>query len=142
LIAQQCDARAGAIIHVAGRERAGDLTGALAAAGFTARHVVMYAADAATTLSDDTRAQLAEGVIDDVMIFSPRTARQFVTLVRAAGLEGAARRLRLLALSKRVAEASAGLEFAAVLVAARPGQDGMLALLGDAPSGDAPSGDD
>ena len=123
----------GAILHVAGRDRAGDLVGLLKLAGFAARRVVLYAAEPVAALSRTVQEALGAGTIDDVAIFSPRTARQFVTLMTHAGLAPAAGRLRLLALSPRVAEAASGLAFAAVAVAARPDQDALLDLLADIP---------
>jgi uroporphyrinogen-III synthase len=119
----------GAVVHVAGRERAGDLVGALAAPGFESRRAVLYAADAVESLSPATVDALRADAIDDVVIFSPRTARRFVTLLARAGLAGAAGRLRLVALSHRVVEAAEGPQFAAVAVAARPDQDALLELL-------------
>lgn len=119
---------AGAILHIAGRERAGDLVAALQDAGFTARRLVLYAAEGVTALSGETQAALRAGQIDDVIIFSPRTARQFVTLITQARLQGAVARLRLVALSARVAEAAKPLAFATVSVASRPDQDALLDL--------------
>lgn len=121
---------AGAVVHIAGRERAGDLIAALAANGFAARRAVLYAADAVEALSPATAEALRAGTIDDVIIFSPRSARRFVTLLARAGLEPAAGCLRLIALSHRVVEAAAGTAFAAVAVAARPDTEALLDLLG------------
>ena len=132
VIVAQALTGAGAILHIAGRERAGDLVAALQDAGFTARRLVLYGAEGVTALSDATMAALRAGQIDDVVIFSPRTARQFVTLMTQAGLQGAGAGLRLVALSARVAAAAKGLDFAAVSVAARPDQDALLDLFGAA----------
>ncbi|MQA66048.1 MAG: hypothetical protein GEU76_09130, partial [Alphaproteobacteria bacterium] len=85
---------AGVVVHVAGRERARDLVAALAADGFAARRAVLYAADMVESLSPATMDALRSGAIDDVVIFSPRTARGFVTLLTRAGLARAAGRLR------------------------------------------------
>ena len=128
VIVAQASPGAGALLHIAGRERAGDLAGALQEAGFTARRLVLYAAEGVTALSGETQAALRAGKIDDVIIFSPRTARQFVTLITQAGLQGAVARLRLVALSARVAEAAKPLAFATVSVASRPDQDALLDL--------------
>jgi uroporphyrinogen-III synthase len=127
-----CDSNIGAALHIAGRERAGDLVGLLSASGFVARRIVLYAADAVSEFSAATARLIADGAINDVVIFSPRTARQFVTLMADAGLMGAAQNLRLLALSPRVAEAAAELSFGAVVVARHPDQDALLDLLGPA----------
>ena len=63
---------------------------------------------------------------------SPHRA-QLCYPVEAAGLAPAAGRLRLLALSPRVAQAASAIAFAAVAVAARPDQDALLDLLADVP---------
>jgi uroporphyrinogen-III synthase len=131
-IIENCDAKAGAILHIAGRERAGDLFGLLQAADFTPRRSVLYAADAISELSAATIQQIKDGAITDVVIFSPRTARQFVTLMTKAGLGDAARDMRLLALSARVADAAAELNFGSILVARQPNQEALLDLLGAA----------
>ncbi len=120
---------AGAVLHVAGRERAGDLVGSLARAGIAARREVLYAAEPVAALSAATQAALAAGTVDDVAILSPRTARQFVTLIERAGLVRAAARLRLVALSPNVASAAAAIPFAAVAVAVRPTLDALTDLL-------------
>jgi uroporphyrinogen-III synthase len=127
---------AGAVVHVAGRERAGDLSAALAAKGFDSRRAVLYAADAVESFSPATVDALRSGAIDDVVIFSPRTARGFVTLLARAGLAREPERLRLVALSHRVVEAAQGPRFAAVAVAARPDQDALLDLLDTGASGE------
>lgn len=132
-IAHDADASAGAILHVAGRERAGDLIALLSVAGLPARRVVLYAAETVMELSPATRTALAAGKVDDIVIFSPRTARQFVTLIRRADLMHAAARLRLVALSARVAKAASDLHFASVAVAPRPEQDALIGLLADPP---------
>lgn len=130
LVRAEARPQAGAIVHVAGRDRVGDLAAALAPEGFDVRRVILYAADAATELSAQTVAALRTGGVDDVVIFSPRTARQFVTLIGSAGLRSEAARLRLLALSSRVAEAAGDIPFASVAIAARPDEDALIALLG------------
>jgi len=128
LAATIADAGPSIVLHVAGRERAGDLLGLLGGRGITVRRAVLYSAEARAAFSPATAEALAAGRIDDVAIFSPRTARQFVTLVWQAGLEKAVARLRLLALSARVAEA-ATLKFAAMRIAAAPDQDALLDLI-------------
>lgn len=128
LAASIIEAAPGTVLHVAGRERAGDLAGLLAEAGVHARRSVLYRAEVRDQFSPATAKALAAGAIDDVAIFSPRTARQFVTLARQAALEQAVARLRLLALSARVAEA-ADLTFAATRIARVPDQDALLDLI-------------
>jgi uroporphyrinogen-III synthase len=139
-IGEDVQASGGAILHIAGRDRAGDLAAALARQGFEARRVVLYAADAASELTAGTVTALRKGAVDDVVIFSPRTARQFVTLVGDAGLRSDMRRVRLLAFSPRVADAAKELSFASVAVAARTDEDALVALLsGETNEDESPS---
>ena len=51
LIIGACPSGAGAVLHVAGSDRAGDLMGALQGAGIDARRAVLYQAVAAQALS-------------------------------------------------------------------------------------------
>lgn len=119
----------GALLHVAGTVTAGDLSGSLSEVGFAVRRAVLYAAEPVSALPAAAHDALAAGRIDAVMLFSPRTARLFAALVRAAGLDGLCRAMIALCLSPAVAEALEGLAFSEIRVAASPDQDSLLALL-------------
>lgn len=129
MVKAMLDPTDGALVHVAGTVTAGDLAGALAAAGFDVRRAVLYAAEPARTLPAAAHDALAAGRIDAVMLFSPRTARLFAGLVRTAGLDGHCRTMLALCLSQAVAEALDDLDFAEIRVAASPDQDSLMALL-------------
>lgn len=134
LVSQRCHPQAGVLLHVAGTIVAGDLSGLLGAKGFTVRREAMYEAVPSTRLGGATAAGLAEGQIDAVLIFSPRTARSFVRLVREAGLLDRCRTVDVLCLSPAVAEAARTCDaeqvpWRNVQVAERPEQDSLLALL-------------
>jgi len=119
----------GPLLHVAGTIVAGDLKGALAAHGFEVERVALYEAEAADRLPETARAALAGGGMDGVLLHSPRTARIFASLVRAAGLEAALARMTAFCLSQAVAEALGGTNFLTVKIAARPEQAALLDLL-------------
>ncbi|MFQ5971978.1 MAG: uroporphyrinogen-III synthase [Alphaproteobacteria bacterium] len=129
LVRARLDPTNGALLHAAGSVAAGDLAGSLAAAGYTVRRVVLYRARPARRLSAPARRAIAAGEVDAVLLFSPRTAATFAKLVRAAGLDPRLTGMDALCLSDAVARALAGLGFRRVLVAARPDQPAMLALL-------------
>lgn len=130
LVTERCTAAAGALLHIAASDRAGDLAGLLARAGFAVRRQVRYQARPATALSAVTAAALAAGEIGAVLLFSPRTARTLVTVIGAAGLLDACRQVTAVCLSEAVAEAVAGpVSWAEVRVAACPDQDSLLAAL-------------
>jgi uroporphyrinogen-III synthase len=117
----------GPLLHVAGSEVAGDLAERLEAAGFTVRRAVLYDAEPVTELSPETRAALAAGTLDGVLLFSPRTARQFAALMRQSGLR--ADGLVAWCLSPAVADALDDLPRADTRVAAEPTQAALLSLI-------------
>ena len=129
LVCARLQPDAGPLIHAAGSHIAGDLVGALDAAGFTVRREVLYAARAAAALSAPLRASLAAGELDAVLFFSPRSAGTFVTLLTAAGLAQSVASLDALCLSDAVANVAGGVAWRRVAVAERLDQEAVLALL-------------
>lgn len=111
-----------------GSSVAGDLSGRLQAAGFEIERVQLYDADPADALSEAARAEIAAGRIDWVLVFSPRTAATFASVIERAGLAEAARKMTLVALSEAVAKATS-LAFRRVAVAAEPTQAALLATV-------------
>lgn len=129
LVQERLDPQAGAVLHVAGSRLAGDLAGALEKAGFAYRRAVLYEARTASALSLETAAALQAGTIDGVALFSPRTAKTFVALVRAAGLMDRLGAVTAFCLSAAVATAARSLSWRAVAVATRPDKDALLATI-------------
>ena len=116
----------GPLYHAAGSKLAGDLAGDLKRAGFDYRRLRLYEAASAENLSVETQDRLAAGRIDGVVIFSPRTAETFVSLVRSANLGEPCRRLKAFCLSRAVADKLAPLKLSALYVASRPNQEALL----------------
>ena len=116
----------GALLHVRGRDAAGDLAGRLEANGFAVRTAILYAAEAARALSPAVRERIAVGEIDAVLFFSPRTARTFVNLIGDANMEQACGAIDAVCLSPAVAEAASAVAWRAVHVAASPDQAAMM----------------
>lgn len=119
----------GVILHIAGTARAGDLVGMLKAAGIEARRTVLYEAQPARALSAAGREAIAGGDIGVVLIFSPRTAGLFVSLMTDAELAESARTMALVALSPAVAEAASALPWREVGIAQRPETGAVLDAL-------------
>ncbi len=128
LVRRRLDPGRGRLLHAAGSSVAGDLAGRLILAGFVVDRVQLYDADPATDLSDTSRAEIANGGIDWVLVFSPRTAAAFASVIERAGLAEAARKITLVALSKAVAEA-ASLPFQKIAIAAEPTQAALLSTV-------------
>jgi len=129
LIIGACPPAAGAVLHVAGSARVGDLIGALQGAGLDARRAVLYEAVAAQAFMEPLRRDIEAKDIDAVLIFSPRTSALFVSLMTDAGLAPFAQSMSLVAMSPAVAAAAALLPWGAVKVAEMPEQEALLAAL-------------
>lgn len=129
LVIEALDPAAGAVFHGAAERVAGDLQGRLEAAGFAVRRVVLYDAVPARSLSRRARAQLAEGEIDAILFFSPRTAETFVRLACEAGLAAACARCHAVCLSPAVAARIGGITWRAVHVADQPTRRALMRTL-------------
>lgn len=129
LIAARLDPGAGAVFHGAARKVAGDLKGALEAAGFRVRRAVLYEAVPSAAFSPETAAALGKGRVDAVLFFSPRTGESFIRLVREGSLAEACGRCRAVCLSTAVAETVGGLSWRDLRVAARPDEAALLESL-------------
>ncbi len=128
LVRRRLDPTRGRLLHAAGSSVAGDLAGRLTAVGFEVERLPLYDSEPAEALSDMTRAEIAAGRIDWVLVFSPRTAATFASVIERAGLADAARKMTLVALSDAVAKATP-LRFQRVAVAAEPTQAALLATV-------------
>ena len=133
LVCAELTPEAGPLLHVAGSVTAGDLQAMLGVKGFEVHRAVLYEASPAKVLPDTAHAALAARDIDGVLLYSPRTARLFMSLVKAAGLDGALAGIDAFCLSDAVAnELGGGLEndaFRGVHVAVRPEQAALIELV-------------
>lgn len=129
LVRDRLDPNDGPLLHAAGSAVAGDLSGDLTGDGFTVRRVQLYQALPVAVLPDVARCALVDGAIDVVLLYSPRTAARFVSLVVAAGLEQHCAQIIAGCLSPAVAEAAAGLSFAEIRTAATPSQAALAQVL-------------
>jgi uroporphyrinogen-III synthase len=119
----------GALLHVVGADKAGDLARALGDAGFSVRTHVAYAARAASSLPSGAEAALMGERLAAVAFFSPRTARTFASVVVRAGLADRCRGRVAACISPAVAEAVRTLPWSDVRVSARPDQAALVDLL-------------
>jgi len=140
LVIRSCRPEEGRLVHVAGSVTAGDLAGALQAAAFRVTRVPFYRARPVTALSDALRRALQGGGLDLALFFSPRTASTFVSLVRAAGLEGACKGVVAFCLSPAVARRAGDISWRRVVVAGEPTQAALLAALDSHYFRDRPNG--
>lgn len=134
LAAARLDPAAGPLLLAVGRGYGAELAAALRTQGFRVHRRVVYEAAPATDLPSAAQAALRRGEVAAVLFTSPRGARIVLALLRRAGLAEAARGLRALTISARIAAALKPLPFAAVEVTDRPDPALLPALLGPAPA--------
>ena len=116
---------AGPLLHVAGADLAGDLVGALEAAGFSAERRTFYRAVAVNRLPEQARNAM-QSTVDAVMFHSARGCRAFLDAVEK---DAPLQRIAALCMSAAVAEAASVREWRTILVADEPRDDALLRLL-------------
>ena len=128
LIAAHCRGDA-PLLYLAGEDRAGDLAGELAAAGLAVRTAVVYRAAPVAAFPDGVRDALVGGTIDGVLHFSRRSAEAYLRCAQAAGIGRQALAPSHYCLSQAVAEPVAAAGAARVMVAEKPQEAALLALV-------------
>ena len=129
LVASRLKPGGGRLLHVAGSEVAGDLSGMLGAAGFATERAVLYEARAVEALSPATARLIDDGAIDLALFFSPRTAAIFARLAEAANVAGGLAATTALSISIAADAALGDLPFRERQVAGVPTQAALLALV-------------
>jgi uroporphyrinogen-III synthase len=127
LIAGACMPEKGRILYPSGSETTGDLKAELEKRGFPVDRVVLYDAVAETELPGILAAVLRQGSADGVLLYSPRSARIWVSLVAGAGWQTEAFAITHYCLSHNVAAALPS--GTPIKVAVTPHEDALLALL-------------
>lgn len=130
--ARNLDPAAGPLLLAVGQGYGADLAAALRARGFRVVRRVVYRAEPAAALPAEAEAALRAGRVAAALFTSPRGVRTFLGLLRRAGLAGAARGIRALAISPRIAAALGAVSWAGVAVTERPDPALLPALLGPA----------
>lgn len=129
LVVARRSAADAALLFATGRGQGTALVALLRAAGFRVIRRVVYAAVPAPALPQNAIAALRAGDVHAALFFSAETARQFVRLVRRAGLAETTRGVDAISIGQPAAVALGVLPWRRIRVAARPNQDDMLALL-------------
>ena len=120
---------AGALLHVTGRNRAGELQRDLAKAGFACRVWELYAIVPCRILPDGVRGAFRQGAVDAVLVLSPESGRVLVEVLKAGGVATSCNRVVACCISKAAAATIREVEFAAIRIADVPTLDAVLALL-------------
>jgi uroporphyrinogen-III synthase len=126
LVTAECDPADGPLVHVRGRNAAGDLAGALARHGFAVRPAEIYDQRPCPP-GPEARALLDARAIDVVTLYSPRSATFFAAEARSNVWDLSA--VTTVSISAAADRAMTGPEPRARRVADRPDRDGMIEAL-------------
>jgi uroporphyrinogen-III synthase len=119
----------GAVLHLAGEARAGEVAEPLYRAGYSSGVSVVYEAVQVERLPDSVAGDLAAGRLDAVLIYSARTAEALVGAVERADLMPALARLPCLGLSAAALAPLAEAGLPDLRAAAAPNENALFALL-------------
>jgi len=119
----------GALLHPAGSRVAGDLSEVVQSAGFVYRREILYRAVKIENLPEVAIGALSTDTADGVLLFSPRTGAAFVQLIDKSDLRAHLMNVSAYCLSTAVAEEISALPWKKILIAERPDQASLLALL-------------
>lgn len=137
LLADELAADAGPLLYATGRDRSGDLAGAMQARGFDVETVVLYRAEPVETLAGVARDALCADCADGVLLYSARSAEAFARAAQAAALAPLSERTTLFCISNNAAGPVSGLTRGRVVVAAEPNQISLFAAV-EAEAANAP----
>jgi len=119
----------GAVLYLRGREVARDLAPALLAEGYEIDPIIVYATDPTPQFRPPVEQQLRQASIEAAILFSPRGAANFVSLVRQAGIDYTCAGMTLIAFSPAVAAATGDMVWRLQLVPEKPTIPALLATL-------------
>lgn len=132
-IRKTLDPRAGALLHVAGRNNARELHRQLSEAGFESRVWELYEVIARTSLPEQVVTAFKEDAVDAVLVLSPESARILVEALKASGVAGNCGRVVACCISRASAAKIRDVEFGAIRIAENPNLAAVLALLDSGP---------
>jgi len=119
----------GPLLHISARDITGNLAAILQKANFTVTRKQLYQADPAPRLPARIETLITAGGISHIALYSPRSAKIFGDLIRAAAIDAALCRITALCLSPAVANMIDFLRWRDILTAPRPNQTSLFQLV-------------
>lgn len=117
------------VVHYSGVHVAGDLVGALRAAGLEASRQIIYAAQAVADLPVAARQALAEHKRHAVLLYSPKGARTFLSVMQRGGFAGRYADMIMVSLSPNIDAALGQGTFFARHIADAPNEAALISAL-------------
>jgi uroporphyrinogen-III synthase len=119
----------GPLLYAAGEEQAGDLGGRLVEKGFDVETAVLYRAEPRPRLANVAEDALKAGTVDGVLFYSRRSAAAFALALRAGNLAPLAANVICFCISASTAEAVAKVATGMPLIAEKPDQLALFAII-------------
>ena len=116
-------------VHYSGVHVAGDLVGALTAAGLSAERSIIYAAYPVATLPETVGRALAEHKRLAVLFYSPKGAQTFTALMKQSGQVHRSTDMIAVSLSAKIDACLGSAEFASRHIAGRPDEETLFSAL-------------
>ena len=129
LIADNPPPQSGVVFHIAGTRRAGDLVGLLREEGLAGERLTAYRMIEASSLPSPATEALRGSDEICVTLFSPRTARLFMRLAEAAGLDKRLSNHAALCLSEAVAQEASAARWRRIEIARERTGGAVIALM-------------
>lgn len=129
LVAVVKAAKISPLLYLAGENVSADLPARLAEFGIVAVAKTVYRMAPAQTLPDDAKKALAGGTVAAVLHYSLQSAKAFVAVARAAGIEGSALALPQICISDRIAQFLREAGATRLAVAVTADENALLAAL-------------
>jgi len=128
LVQSQLAPDGGAVLHIRGEHVAGEIAMSLRGVGFSVEEAVLYQ-QVAQGLTETARAALANGEIDVLPLYSPRTAETLLTEI-SNNPDWPIGQITAICISENVAKAVHTAGFGGVDIAAGPNGAEMLSAIG------------
>ena len=117
------------ILHLCSADTPDDIGAAVASAGVEVIRRPIYKAQLVDHIPDGALAALQSGGIDVVMLFSTRTAENFINLLRQRGLGSLSPKLEVICISNAAATPLRELPWRAIRVASQPRMEAIMQSL-------------
>ncbi len=130
LITHRLNKASGPILHVSGRDIAGDLSGRLGAAGFQLIRAPLYKAEKSIALTAAAQNLIKSGQISHIPFYSPRSAKIFMELIRLSHMENHLTEITAICLSSAVSDMISSYSWQKILTAKHPNQSSLFNLVG------------
>jgi len=129
LLSGELSAGGGPLLYAAGEAQAGDLAGEMRARGFEVETAIVYRTEPREQLAGVAGDALKAGSVDGVLLYSRRSAETFARALATADLAPLSGQVTLFCLSEAVAEPLSGVTAGKVVIAEKPNQISLFALI-------------